>query len=631
MSDPLFVVGSPRSGTTLLRVMLAGHPGLFAPPEMLLAPFATMAERAKRLEERFWEKGGLRRTIMELLKVDVDEAKRVEASLADRGTREVYAWIQERIAPRILVDKCPHLAVDPSALGRLVEWFPQARWLWIVRHPGSVTRSIENMPMAEVMLSGYAAEAGDLWYSTNRALRDFLATVPADRQALVRYEDLVTDPREALGKVCECLAIPFHEALLTPYEGERMREGPSGARAVGDPNMAGRGRIQPELATSWLDGFDPARVGPATHALAAELGYDLGALAPPPIAAVTAALDGLWETARRLEERIRMPADLDDVEGRRFLLRMVSASLDLFVEEGDVDRPRFHHAEGPSRKMFADNPDADYWRAPLRLTEGRRYRISGRVPPGSAYVGLLLYRKAGALGEHRHDRQFVGPDGRFSLSIAAEPDADLVGAGDEIAVMLRHYFRDRSREAPLEVAIALEGGPPPRPLEAARLAASVDRAKRNLEAVVTRTAGTWERTGRAIPNVFAEMDGSLLFPTPDNVYLGCRYRFGDDQMMLVRGRLPRGRWWGICLYNAWLESLDYGSHRICLNDRTLAVGPDGSYEICLAHRDPGHPNWLDTAGHRAGYALVRCLLPEEPVVPPATQVLYEREWRAGTG
>jgi len=627
MTDPLFVVGSPRSGTTLLRVMLAGHPGLFAPPEMLLAPFATMAERAARLEERFWEKGGLRRTIMELLQVDVDEAKRVEASLADRGTREVYAWVQERIAPRILVDKCPHLAVDPSALGRLVEWFPLARWLWIVRHPGSVTRSIENMPMAEVMLSGYAAETGDLWYSTNRALRDFLATIPAERQALVRYEDLVTDPRDALGKVCQRLAIPFHEALLTPYEGERMREGPSGARAVGDPNMAGRGRIQPELATSWLESFDPARVTPATHGLARELGYDLGALAPPPIAAVTAALDGLWETARKLEQRMRMPADLDDVEGRRFLLRMVSASVDLFVEQGDIDRPRFHHAEGPSRKMFADNPDADYWRAPVRLSGGRRYRISGRVPPGSAYVGLLLYRKGGAVGAHRHDSRFVGPDGRFSLTLAAAPDADLVGSGDEIAVMVRQYYRDRSREAPLELAIELIGGPPPRPLDAAALAASVGRARRNLEAVVARTAGTWEQTARAVKNVFAVMDGSLLFPTPDNVYLGCRYRFGDDQMMLVRGRLPRGRWWGICLYNAWLESLDYGSHRICLNDRTLAVAADGSYEICLAHHDPGHPNWLDTAGHRAGYALVRCLLPEEPVVPPTTQVLYQREWR----
>lgn len=631
MPDPLFVLGSPRSGTTLLRVMLAGHPDLFAPPEMLLAPFSTMAERRDRLEQRFWEKGGLRRTIMELLGVEVDEAKAIEASLESRTVPEVYAWIQERIGGRMLVDKCPHLSIDHSALGRLDRWFPRARWLWIVRHPGSVTRSIENMPMAEVMLAGYSADVRDLWRATNRGLADFLAGIPAERQARLRYEDLVTDPRATLEATCQRLGIPFHEALLTPYEGERMREGPSGARAVGDPNMAGRGRIQPELATSWLEGFDPARVSPETHALARELGYDLGALSPPRITAVSSALDALWTTAKRLESSIRMPGDLDDVEGRRFLLRMMAASIDLFVEDGDADRPRFAHAEGPSRKMFADNPDADYWRAALRTAGGRRYRISGRVPDGTAYVGLLLYRKGGVVGAHRHDREFVGADGRFSLTVAADPGADLVAEGDEIAVMVRQYFRDRSREAPVELEIDLEQGPPPCPLDAATLAASVDRARRNLEAVFSRTAGTWRETAGWVPNIFTVMDGATLFPTPDNVYVGCRYRFGDDQMMLVRGRVPRGRWWGLCLYNAWLESLDYRSHRICLNDRTLECDADGGYEICLAHRDPGHPNWIDTAGHRAGYVLIRCLLPEETVVPPVARVLYEREWNGRSG
>jgi tol-pal system protein YbgF len=118
--------------------------------------------------------------------------------------------------------------------------------------------------------------------------------------------------------------------------------------------MAGRGRIQPELATAWLEGFDPASVSPDTHLLARELGYDLGALAAPPIAAVSTALGALLDTVRKLESDMRMPADLDNVEGRRFLLRMLSASIDLFVEEGDVDHPRFHHAESPTRKMFAD-------------------------------------------------------------------------------------------------------------------------------------------------------------------------------------------------------------------------------------------------------------------------------------
>src|SRR3954466_6093857 len=41
----VFVLSPPRSGSTLFRVMLAGHPGLFAPPELELLSFNTLAER----------------------------------------------------------------------------------------------------------------------------------------------------------------------------------------------------------------------------------------------------------------------------------------------------------------------------------------------------------------------------------------------------------------------------------------------------------------------------------------------------------------------------------------------------------------------------------------------------------
>lgn len=631
MPAPIFVLGAPRSGTTLLRVMLAGHPALFAPPEMVLAPFATMAERRQRLEERFWEKGGLRRTLMELQGLDVDQAKAVEASLADRTVPEVYAWLHEQLGERVLVDKCPHLAADLPAMRRLLRWFPQARFVWIMRHPGSVTRSIENMPMAEVMLQGYAPDTREIWRHANQNIASFLDEVPPQQQARIRYEDMVQDPRAAMQALCRDLDLPFDEALLTPYEGERMREGPSGARAVGDPNMAGRGRIQPELADSWLEGFDPASLSPEAHALARSLGYDLGALAPPPITAVSAALSALLDSVRRIEAGMHMPADLDDVEGRRFLLRMLAASVDLFVEEGDPDHPRFHHAEGPTRKMFADNPDADYWRAPIRLGEGRAYRLWGQVPPGTTYVGVLLYRRGGQVGACLHDAAFVQADGSFELRISADERATLRGEGDETAVMVRQYFCDRAAEAPITLHIAPLDPAATGPLQPRPLAGALDRSRRNLEAVFERTLATWRMASVGLLNRFLTMDGGALFPTPDNTYVACWYRFGADQLMLVRGRLPRARYWSFCLYNVWMESLDYRAARISLNHRQVQVDADGSYEICLAHRDPGHPNWVDTTGHLAGYALIRVLLAEDEVVAPTIEVLYEREWQAGRG
>ena len=306
-----FLVGAPRSGTTLLRVMLAGHPRIFSPPEMILAPFTTMAERKARLTERFWEKGGLRRALMELDGLDVDAAKVSEAALDDRTIPEVYQYLFDRLGGRMLLDKCPHLVATPEALDRLDRWYPDARWIWIIRHPGSVTRSIENMPMAEVMLQGYAPDARSIWYHANHNVRRFLQRIPESRKVTVRYEELVSDGRPVMERVCTALGLPFDEKVLDPYEGDRMRDGPPGARAVGDPNMAGRGRIQPELATKWLEGFDPASVTPETHTLARELGYDLGAMAPPPITAVTTAMNALFDTARELESRIAVPNDLE--------------------------------------------------------------------------------------------------------------------------------------------------------------------------------------------------------------------------------------------------------------------------------------------------------------------------------
>ncbi len=63
--------------------------------------------------------------------------------------------------------------------------------------------------------------------------------------------------------VCRTLGLEFDPVVLDPYEGDRMREGPKGARAIGDPNMAGRGRIQKKLASSWLSSFDHRTVDPS--------------------------------------------------------------------------------------------------------------------------------------------------------------------------------------------------------------------------------------------------------------------------------------------------------------------------------------------------------------------------------
>ena len=639
MNRPIvFVLGVPRSGTTLLRLMLAGHPGLFSPPELVIAIYETMAERHRALEQRYWEKGGLRRTLMELEQLDVEASKARVDGLSDRTVPEVYALLQELAGGRILVDKCPHLSGVPEALPRLERWFPEARYLWIVRHPGSVIRSLQSVNMAESLRSSYG-DPEEIWRTGNRNLGDFLATVPSQRWMQLQYEAMVRDPEVAMREVCRVLELEFAPAMVAPYAGDRMLTGPKGARATGDPNTAVRHRIEPDLADKWLAGFDHRTVSPETKLAARALGYELDSLALPALADVSTAIGELLDSVRTIEAAIELPLQLDNLEGRRFLLRLLAAGIETFTEHADVDRPRWHWFIGPTRKLFGDCPDCDYRRAPLRPGPGRVYRVAGRLTRptarGTGYVGFVLHGKGGRLGSRINSDQLAcDAEGRFELLVATEPqDGDWLRCeGDETEIVVRQYFGDRAREPAAELALELVtpagSRPPAPPLDAARYAAGLQRATRMVKTVFARIKQTYEAATRLPAKTFVTMPGDALFATPDNIYQVCWYRFGLDQVFVVSGRLPKARYFSICLYNAWMESHDYTVRTVSLNHTQLATDGQGRFTVVLADRDPGVANWLDTGGHEAGYVLIRSLLLDGAPAELATETLWWHELEA---
>jgi hypothetical protein len=79
----------------------------------------------------------------------------------------------------------------------------------------------------------------------------------------------------------------------------------------------------------------------------------------------------------------------------------------------------------------------------------------------------------------------------------------------------------------------------------------------------------------------------------------------DDEALVVTLTPPECDFWNFQLANYWLESLDYRFRKIHVNKHTAVYRPDGSVEIVVATQDPGHPNWLDSCGHRRGTMCVR--------------------------
>jgi hypothetical protein len=61
--------------------------------------------------------------------------------------------------------------------------------------------------------------------------------------------------------------------------------------------------------------------------------------------------------------------------------------------------------------------------------------------------------------------------------------------------------------------------------------------------------------------------------------------------------------------------MDYRYYRSSINKGLAAYNRDGSATIVIAQDDPGHPNWLETAGHGCGHFAMRWIRARRPVDP----------------
>src|SRR6185369_5582763 len=192
----VFVLSPPRSGSTLLRVMLGGHPRLFAPPELELLSFRTMPERRAAFSgrDRFWLEGAIR-AVMEARGCGAEEAAALveEQEREGAGTRRFYGLLQEWLDGRWLVDKTPSYALDPAVLARAEEEFEAPFYIHLLRHPHGMIRSFEEAKLDQIFFRGAhpfaRRELAELiWTASHRNIVEFLDRVPPERQYRVRFE-----------------------------------------------------------------------------------------------------------------------------------------------------------------------------------------------------------------------------------------------------------------------------------------------------------------------------------------------------------------------------------------------------------------------------------------------------------
>ena len=191
-------------------------------------------------------------------------------------------------------------------------------------------------------------------------------------------------------------------------------------------------------------------------------------------------------------------------------------------------------------------------------------------------------------------------------------------------LIVRQTFADRRTERRAELTIERVGASErPEPLTPHALDEKLRGAARFVEGTAALFAD-WARDFAAAPNRLPPQDQARYQRAggdPSIHYYHGYWALHPDEALVVHvPRIPPCETWNFQLNNYWMESLEYRYFDVHVNKHGARLRPDGSVRLIVAHRDPGLPNFIGTAGHDSGTMLFRWVRAEAHPVP-RTRVL----------
>lgn len=233
--NPIFVVGPPRCGTTLMAKLLGQHSRLFMPGEMHF--FDDIHSRSKYLDA-LEEDNAFEKIYQRLLSIyarysEPDDQIRVERIFSNPKVKKhmksacktykellsffMEAQAQEEGKPR-WGNNVPR---DIFNIDRIISFYPRAKVVICVRDIRDFLlsyqfkwRSTVPEDVERIKKMYHPIMTSFLWKSSLRQLPKTYSLVHKNNRILVRYEDLVQRPEETLKKVCQIIGEEFEPEML---------------------------------------------------------------------------------------------------------------------------------------------------------------------------------------------------------------------------------------------------------------------------------------------------------------------------------------------------------------------------------------------------------------------------------
>jgi hypothetical protein len=218
---PIFVLGCPRSGTTLLQLMLHSHPRIAIPPEtrFLLTCYSSRkdfgdlhGESSRRVLASSIV--GKRQTLFHDLGLDAQEiVEEIAAGPPTLGSAlgTVFRAYARRFGKPRWGDKRPGYY---RHIPELIRLFPDAQIVHLIRDGRDCVASLKEMPWFQQDI--YAAIS--TWIEAIDCGRRAARRLPGGTYFELRYEPLVADPPEHLATLCEFLGEEYDPAMTEPHK-----------------------------------------------------------------------------------------------------------------------------------------------------------------------------------------------------------------------------------------------------------------------------------------------------------------------------------------------------------------------------------------------------------------------------
>lgn len=225
-TDPIFIIGTERSGSNLLRVILTSHSRIDVPhPPHVMKYFTPLEARYGDLSQPD-RLQALTRDVLRLLAMHIHpwepdlDAERLVATADPPDLLGIFFALQEQ-----------HMAWAGKArwgnkstfmltsVDRVLAHRPGARFIWLVRDPRDVAASSRK----SVFSPFHPFLTAQLWATQQTECLALAERLGPDVVLRVHYEDLVADPEATIARVCAFLGEAFEPTMLHYHKSTKTK------------------------------------------------------------------------------------------------------------------------------------------------------------------------------------------------------------------------------------------------------------------------------------------------------------------------------------------------------------------------------------------------------------------------